>query len=99
MITYDGSPSPDSLTARAVANAQTRLAAHSRVASTAATTPWVPAEVRCTSVRPSRSARLTATGEFGKSNPEGRRPRSSPIASTSGCAVLNASASSTVATK
>ena len=38
------------LTALAVADAQTRLAAHRRVAFTAPTTPWVPAEVRCTSV-------------------------------------------------
>jgi hypothetical protein len=45
----------------AVTEAHTRLAANSRSAPVAAITPWVPAEVRWTSTRPSTSARATST--------------------------------------
>jgi hypothetical protein len=57
--------------------------------------PRVPADVRWTRSRPARSAAATLAGEFEKSNPGIRRPRSSPIANVPGRLAFIARASST----
>src|SRR5665213_1634785 len=93
-----GTPRPVLITALAVAEAQTRLEANNLSAFFAAIAPWVPADVRCTSTRPSRSALATPTGEFEKSNPSGRRPCSSPMVRAPGITRDSSKASSTVPT-
>ena len=98
VITYVGAPRPAACTARAVADAQARLAAHSRLAPTCADHALrarrralherPPAQVGAADHRPA---------SWGSRTPPGRRPWFSPIASTPGRAAANCNASSTPA--
>jgi hypothetical protein len=77
-----------------VAPALTNEAANSRPLPAHRESPWVPAEVRWTTVAPSRSAAATSVGELPRSNPSRRWPPSSPASTTRPCRVATSSSRS-----
>src|SRR6266511_4580945 len=66
----------------------TKLPRTTPCAAVAATTPWVPALVRCTTRRPERSRSSIADGEFPMSKPGMGRPPISPVRKSDGSAAF-----------
>ena len=98
MQTRETSAAPRLRNHPTIASALTKLPVITSSARCAASSPWTPALVRSTSVRPSSSARRISAGELEKSKPGKGLPSRSPASSSAGSARFSASASSGVAT-